>query len=66
MSLILAILADIMFEIDSATDKRAEAAGFNNATGGRSPIAIASPVKPCKLVVVTAASATGTCHLPTN
>ena len=38
---------------------------FNNATGGRSPIAIASPVKPCKLVVVTAASATGTCHGPT-
>jgi len=33
--------------------------------GGRSPIAIASPVKPCKLVVVTAASATGTCQRPT-
>ena len=66
MSLIWSILADMILEIDSATAKRADAAGFNKATGGRSPIAIASPVKPCKLVVVTAASATGTCHGPTN
>ena len=44
MSLIWSIFADIIFEIDSATDKRADAAGFNKATGGRSPIAIASPV----------------------
>ena len=59
------MLAQAMLVIASATAKRADAAGFNNATGGRSPIAIASPVKPCKLVVVTAASATGTCQRPT-
>jgi hypothetical protein len=48
----------------SATAKRAEAAGFNNATGGRSPLPLLHLYN-LKLVVVTAASATGTCHGPT-
>ena len=54
-----------MFVIASPIASRADAAASSSATGARSPIAIASPVVTSKLVVVTAASATGTCHGPT-
>ncbi len=49
----------------SATAKRALAAGLISATGGRSPMAMASPAWVSKLAVVTATSATGTCQGPT-
>ena len=54
-----------MLVIASPTARRAEAAASSSATGVRSPMAIASPVKTSKLVAVTAASATGTCQGPT-
>ena len=65
MSESFAIGAHAMLVIASAIASRAEAAASSSATGARSPIAIASPVVTSKLVAVTAASATGTCHGPT-
>ena len=43
MRLISPMLVPAMLVIDSATAKRAEAPKSNNATGARSPIAMASP-----------------------
>src|SRR5690554_8197086 len=50
----------------SATARRPEAGPSNRATGVRSPIAMASPTYESYDEVVTATSATGTCHGPTN
>ncbi|RUP51630.1 hypothetical protein BC936DRAFT_146869 [Jimgerdemannia flammicorona] len=52
----------------SATAMRADAAGFSKASGVRSPMAMASPVRTSTPyeVVVTATSATGTCQGPTH
>ena len=49
----------------SATAILAAARASSSASGARSPIATASPVKPRKPLDVTAQSATGTCHGPT-
>ena len=49
----------------SAIAMRPDAGPFNNASGVRSPMAMASPVYTSNDVVVTAQSATGTCHGPT-
>src|SRR6266576_1241155 len=59
--------AAIRFVNDSATAMRAEAAALSNATGVRSPMDMASPVLTSNPydVLVTATSATGTCHGPT-
>ena len=43
MRLISPMLVPAMLVMDSATAKRAEAPKSNNATGARSPIAMASP-----------------------
>ena len=59
-SLILAMRADAILVTASPTARRADAVGLINATGARSPIAIASPVVAVRLVLVTAQSATGT------
>ena len=55
------------FVSDSATAMRADAAAFRIASGVRSPMAMASPVRTSKPYAdrVTATSATGTCHGPT-
>ena len=44
---------------------RPDAAASSRASGVRSPMAMASPLFTSKLVLVTAQSATGTCHGPT-
>ena len=51
--------------IASATAMRPDAGASRQASGVRSPIAIASPRKPLKSASVTTQSATGTCHGPT-
>ena len=57
--------AETMFVSASATAIRAAARASSNASGVRSPMATASPVKPWNPLNVTAQSATGTCHGPT-
>ena len=61
----LATSAEAMFVSASATAIRAAARASSNASGVRSPIAIASPAQVSKPLSVTAQSATGTCHGPT-
>ena len=61
----LATSAAATFVSASATAILAAARGSSSASGARSPIATASPVKPRKPLNVTAQSATGTCHGPT-
>ena len=53
------------FVIASATARRAEAGPLSVATGVRSPMLMASPKWVSSDAVVTATSATGTCHGPT-
>jgi len=50
----------------SATAILAEAEASSSAIGVRSPIAMASPCQVLNPSAVIAASATGTCHGPTN
>ncbi|MPM73150.1 hypothetical protein SDC9_120126 [bioreactor metagenome] len=54
-----------MLVMASATAMRPDAGALMAASGVRSPMAIASPLKPLKSASVTATSATGTCHGPT-
>ena len=49
----------------SPTAIRPDAGASTDASGMRSPVAIASPVKPTWSASVTATSATGTCQGPT-
>ena len=53
-----------MFVMDSATAMRPDAGALIAASGVRSPMAMASPVLPRKLVAVMATSLTGTCQGP--
>ena len=57
--------AAAMFVIASPIARREAAAESMTATGVRSPIDIASPLRPSKSSVVTPQSATGTCQGPT-
>ena len=65
ISEILAIGAAAIFVNASPIAIRPDAGALITAIGVLSPIAIASPAYPSKLIKVTAQSATGTCHGPT-